>query len=89
MQRADTAENKLYYLNELAVHESVMLIFEGVCIDARYEYEHMFLKNIFGTGIRNDKDSTYIEVQLNEWLKIDPATLNICFKNRKERQNES
>lgn len=67
-------------IEKIAVTDgSVMLIFKGKCIDARYEYECQFFKTITGYGVRNDKDSTYIEVSPTEWLKIDPATLKIYF----------
>lgn len=68
--------------------ESIMLRFEATCTDARYEYEQLFLKNVTGYGIRNDRYDTYIEKSPGEWLEVDSATLVIYFEDKEHDEDD-
>jgi len=85
------SENK-WDIEAIEVKDSgLMLFFEAMCIEGSHEYEtkfmKLFMKTIRGTGFKNDKHKAYIEIY-GDWLEVDPATINIIFREREVKHGE-
>lgn len=59
-----------------------MITFSGICIDARYKAEHLWLKTIVGNGFINNEYGVAKIKYYGEWYEVKPES--VCCINTKD-----
>ena len=63
-----------------------MIKFKGKSIDARYDFESLFLKEIEGSGYETRCGDSYIRYE-GDWIEVDPDTVVAININTMEEKN--